>query len=226
VQFGGIFRDVEHDPGRGPPGAPAQRPVAHVVDLAGPPLRPDLVVRCAARKRAGQLAPVAAAAMRRVERPGGGVLLQDPQVEPGGGAAAGHRPGGLGDQAAADSAALQVVPPVPGIQVGPPGRVRVEDDVRKARDLAIEVGHDGMQPGLRPGQPGGPLGHPVGQDVAVEVGVQVRAPVVTLPAVGVQAGDGGHVARRCLPVLHGRCFLSGGPVPGRPAAIVAIFLEF
>jgi hypothetical protein len=28
------------------------------------------------------------------------------------------------------------------------------------------------------------------------------------------------------PVLHGRYFPSGGPVPGRPAVIVATFLEF
>jgi hypothetical protein len=160
-------------------------------------------MRTAAGKRAGQLAPGAAAALRRVERAGGGVLLQYPQVAPRRGPAAGHCPGGLGDQAGADSAALQVMPHVQGIEVGAPGRVRVEDHVGKARDLAVVVGDDGMQPGLRPGQPRRPLGPPIRDDVTVEVGVQVRAPVMTPPAVGVQAGGGPHVARCRLPVLHG-----------------------
>jgi hypothetical protein len=156
----------------------------------------------AAREGARQLALGAAAALGAVERLSGGVLFEDPQVQPAGWPAPGHGAGGLGEEACADSVAFEVVPDVEIVEESAPDGVFVEDGVRETGQGAAKVGDDGVPVWCGPGEPVGPFRHPVGDDVAVEVGVQERAPVVTLPAVGVQAGDGFGVARGCLSVVH------------------------
>jgi hypothetical protein len=156
----------------------------------------------AAREGPGELALDADAAMRPIERLGGGVLLEHPQVQPGRRPAPDYHSRCLGEQSGTDSPAFEVVPDMKVVEEGTPCRVSVEDGVSEACNGAVEISDYGESVQRGPREPAGPLGHPVRDDIAVEIRIQVCAPVVAPPAISVQISDGFRITRRRLPVVH------------------------